>query len=426
MSDSKNKGLDNQQQNKRRSEAVSGSLTGLSFPKSFLLGAGSSAHQVEGNNTKNDWWRFEQEGKMPKSGEACDHYNRYEEDFQIAKKIGLNAIRMSIEWSRIEPKEGKWNTREVAHYKKVLQNLKEQGLTRMVTLHHFTLPTWVADMGGFETKRGVEAFARFAWFVAENLGNEIDLWVTINEPRVYIGHGYMFGIWPPLKKNYFQALNVYLKLIDAHNAAYRAIKEVQPGAMVGIVENFPYNEPFYKKHLLDRGLTKFVDFFSGHYFLTRVRNQIDFIGLNYYFYHRLRFHHRYLGIDANRNRQREHRDDHTEFSRSDMGWRLFPEGLYYLVKQLKRYGKPIYITENGLADARDEFRYDYVKRALKSVMDAMKEGVDVRGYFYWSLTDNYEWADGFWPRFGLAEIDYKTQKRKIRKSAKIFKQIQRV
>jgi len=412
--------------NQRGSIASTGSLTGLKFPKSFLLGAATAAHQVEGNNSKNDWWKYEQMGKLPKSGEACDHYNRYEEDFQIAKKIGLNAIRISIEWSRIEPAEGKWNSKEIEHYKKVLRNLKEQGFTRMVTLHHFTLPTWVANQGGFETKRGVEAFARFAWFVAENLGDEIDLWVTINEPRVYTGQGYIFGVRPPFKKNYLQALNVYLKLIDAHKAAYRAIKEVEPGARVGIVENLPYNEPAYSKHLFDRLLTKFVDFFSGHYFLIRIRNQFDFIGLNYYFYHRLEFHHRYIVLDANRNRNEEFRDDHSEFSRSDMGWRLFPEGLYFLTQQLKKYNKPIYITENGLADAKDTFRYDYIKRALKCLMDSIADGADIRGYFYWSLTDNYEWNDGFWPRFGLVDIDYKTQKRKVRQSARIFKQIKRV
>jgi beta-glucosidase len=400
--------------------------TKLELGKEFLLGAASSAHQVEGNNTKNDWWKYEQMGRLPESGEACDHYNRYEEDFLLAKKIGLNAMRISIEWSRIEPAEGKWNSKEIEHYKKVLQNLKKLGFTRMVTLHHFTLPKWVADFGGFETKRGVEAFARFSWFVAENLGHEIDLWCTINEPRVYAGQGYARGIWPPFKKNYLQALNVYLKLIDAHKAAYRAIKEVQPESKVGVVENLPYNEPFYKKHVFDRALTKVVDFFSGYYFLTRILRESDFIGVNYYFYHRLKFHHKHIGLDANRNREEELRADHSEFSRSDMGWRLLPEGLYYILKQLKRYNKPIYITENGLADEKDEFRYDYIKRTLKCMKDAMAEGIDVRGYFHWSLTDNYEWADGFWPRFGLCEMDYETQKRTIRKSAKIFKQIQRV
>jgi beta-glucosidase len=398
--------------------------TKLQFPKSFLLGGASAAHQVEGNNTKNDWWRFEQEGKLPKSGEACDHYNRYEEDFKLAKKIGLNAIRISIEWSRIEPKEGKWNTKEITHYKKVLRNLKEQGLIRMVTLYHFTMPTWVADQGGFETKRGVEAFARFAWFIAENLGSEIDLWCTINEPRVYTGQGYIYGVWPPFKKNYLLALRVYLNLIEAHKAVFRAIKEVHSKAQVGAVVNIPYNEPFYKKHLLDKALTKLGDFFSGHYFLTRILDEADFIGLNYYFYHRLRFHHKNVCIDKNQNRYPECRDDHSEFSRSDMGWRLFPEGLYYLTQQLKRYQKPIYITENGLADEKDTFRYDYIKRALKSMLDSIKAGADIRGYFYWSLTDNYEWADGYRPRFGLIEMDYKTQKRKIRKSARIFKEIE--
>lgn len=398
--------------------------TKLQFPAKFLLGAASSAHQVEGNNTKNDWWMNEQTGRLPKSGPACDHYNRYEEDFKIAKKLGLNAFRISIEWSRIEPSEGKWNGKEIEHYKKVLKTLKELGMTRMVTLHHFTLPTWVTEFGGFETKRGVEAFARFAWFIAENLGDEIDLWCTINEPRVYIGQGYVNAVWPPFKKNYFQALNAFLKLIDAHKAAYRAIKEVRPEAKVGVVENLPYNEPFSSSHLLDRLLTKFVTFFVNDYFLDRVRNEMDFVGLNYYFYHHLKFHHKHGGQDMNQNRFEEYRHEHSKFIRSDMGWRLFPEGLYHLLKDLKRYKKPIYVTENGLADAKDAHRYEYIKEALAAVKRSMDEGVDVRGYFYWSLTDNYEWADGYWPRFGLVKMDYETQKRTIRDSAKIFKELQ--
>ncbi|MBI2607496.1 MAG: glycoside hydrolase family 1 protein [Candidatus Doudnabacteria bacterium] len=405
-------------------ETKTAQKTRLTFPKGFLLGAAAAAHQVEGNNTKNDWWRAEEEGKLKaKSGLACDHYNRYEEDFQIAKKLGLNALRISIEWSRIEPQEGKWNSKEIEHYRTVLQKMKDLGLTRMVTLFHFTLPVWVADSGGFENQKGVEAFARFAWFVAENLGNEIDLWCTINEPGVYTAMGYRKGLWPPFKKSTVPMISVYLNLIKAHKSAYHAIKEVIPEAQVGIAKNNPYNEPFYRNHWLDRLLTRVVTYIGNHYFLDRIQNECEFIGLNYYFYHQLRFHHKHGGVDMNRNRHEEYRHDHTEFVRSDLGWRLFPEGLYHLLKDLKKYSKPIYITENGLADAKDAHRYNYISEALSATKHAIDEGVDVRGYFYWSLTDNFEWHEGFWPRFGLVEIDYETQKRTVRDSAKIFKEI---
>lgn len=395
--------------------------TKIKLPEGFLLGAASSAYQVEGNNLNADWWKFEQEGRLPKSGDACDHYNRYEEDFGIARDLGMNAFRISIEWSRIEPLENQWNSVAVEHYRKVLKRMKELGLNRMVTLHHFTLPQWLAERGGFENKEGVEAFARFAWFVAHNLGEEIDLWATINEPEVYVGGGYHQGKWPPFKRSLSLAFRVEKNLVEAHKAAYRAIKEALPGAQVGIVKNNVYYEPYRKGNPLDRAAVFLADYFGNHYFLRKVKNQTDFIGLNYYFYDRIK-------LELNKVREMnfnfaQNRPEHDQVPRSDMGWRTFPEGIYHLLTDLKKYGKPIYVTENGIANARDDMRKDFVSEHLYWISEAIKNGADVRGYYYWSLTDNYEWADGFGPRFGLVEIDYQSQARKVRESAAVFKEI---
>lgn len=399
--------------------------TKIALPEGFLLGAATSAHQVEGDNINSDWWHWEQQGKLPKSGIATDHYHKYEEDFEIAKDIGLNAFRISIEWARIEPAEGKFETREVEHYRKVLQSMKTQGLTRMVTLWHFTLPQWVAEKGGFETPQAVEAFTRYAWFIAQNLGDEIDLWCTLNEAELYAGMGYTKGIWPPFKSSYVLTFNVMRNLIQAHKRAYNAIKQAKPQAMVGIAKNAVYYEAYRKRNVLDQIVVFFAKAFGNYYFMDKIRKELDFIGINYYFYNVLRFKLPAGMNEMNNNFLKNRPDDPPEIQRSDMGWRTFPEGLYHVLKDFKKYRKPIYITENGIANARDDMRKDFIKQHLQWLSKAVSEGVDVRGYFYWSLIDNYEWADGYGPLFGLVEVNRETMARKIRPSADVFHELQK-
>jgi beta-glucosidase len=385
--------------------------TKLALPAGFLLGAASAAHQVEGHNIHSDWWHEEQLGKLIKSGDAADHYNRYDEDFAIAKDIGLNAMRISIEWSRIEPIEGQWDKVAIEHYRKVLLKLKELGLTRVVTLHHFTLPQWLAEKHGFETFHGTEAFARFAWFVASNLGDEVDYWVTINEPEIYSGLGFNRGIWPPFKKSLILMLKVYHNLMEAHKAANEAIKKARPNAKVGLAKNNVSYEPARKRNILDRILAGIYNYFGNEYFLNRVKKDLDFIGLNYYFSHDMKM--TWLGPKiANR-----------ELPKSDMGWQTYPRGLYLLLSKLKKYKKPILVTENGIANARDDMRQDFIRQHLQSVSQAIAEGANVQSYFYWSLTDTYEWEHGYDPKFGLVEVNFDTQKRRVRDSAKVFKNI---
>jgi beta-glucosidase len=389
-----------------------GTESKIHLPEGFLLGAATSAHQTEGNNMNSDWWHYEQQGKLPRSGEACDHYNRFEEDFEMAKNIGLNAMRISIEWARIEPVEGKWEPVAIEHYRKVLKKMKQEGLTRMVTLHHFSLPLWLAEKGGFESDAGIESFSRYAWFVAQNLGDEVDLWCTINEPEVYSLMGYYRGMWPPFTKSVLDYIRVYRNFIRIHIAAYEAIKQVKPDAKIGLAKNNTYNQPYRRKNFFDRLLCKAADYFGNRYFLDKTAKHLDFIGLNYYFYKSLK-----LGLNG-----WNVMNDQT-LPKSDMGWSTYPQGIYHLLKDLGRYKKPVYITENGIANATDDMRKDFIEQHLRWTQKAIEEGVDVRGYFYWSLIDNYEWHDGFTRYFGLAEVNYETQERKIRPSAEIFKQI---
>ncbi len=382
------------------------------LPTNFLLGAASSAHQVEGNNTNSDWWHEERLGKLPKSGDAADHYNRFDEDFSLAKSIGLEAMRISIEWARIEPQPNKWDTDAIEHYRKVLQTMKKQGLTRMVTLHHFTLPQWAAERGGFTNKDNVAAFIRYAQYIAEQLGTEIDLWNTINEPEVFTYMSSIRGFWPPFSKSLSRAFFLFRGLAAAHKGAYHAIRAVIPEAQISIAKNNVYNEPF-RNNFLDKTAVALNNWFGNYWFLNKIKNEIDFIGLNYYFYHSLTVTLRGGIVQKN-----------LDGPKSDMGWRTFPEGIYHLLMDLsKKYNKPLYITENGIANARDDMRQDFIREHLYWTNRAIEDGADVRGYFYWSLTDTHEWHDGFGPKFGLIEVNFETQKRTVRPSADVFKQL---
>jgi beta-glucosidase len=397
--------------------------TKITLPKGFLLGAAAAAHQVEGNNINSDWWAEEKKGRVPKSGLATDHYHKYEEDFRIAHEIGLNAFRISIEWARIEPVEGRFEASEVEHYRKVLLKMKELGLTRMVTLHHYTLPLWLAEKGGFESQQATDAFARYAWFIAKNLGNEIDLWCTINEPELYAGMSHSKGVYPPFKKSFFLAFRVIQNLITAHKKAYHAIKQVQPNAQISIAKNCVYYEAFRQNNLIDKLIVWISNTFGNQYFLNKIEKEMDYIGVNYYFYNLMAFSLPTNVTEMNFNFLKNRPNDAPEVQRSDMGWRTFPEGIYHVLTDLKKYRKPIYITENGIANAMDDMRKDFIKQHLSWTAKAISNGADVRGYFYWSLTDNYEWTDGYGPLFGLVEINYETLERKIRPSAHVFKEI---
>lgn len=403
----------------------------LKFPKNFFWGAAVASHQVEGNNLNNwtewekenaehlaceakNYWQEWQKEKFPEmfepqnyiSGKTCDHYNKFHEDFDIAKLLGHNAHRFSIEWSRVEPEEGKFNEKEIEHYRQVLRALRERGIEPFITLWHWTLPLWLRDKGGFKSRKIKYYFSRYAEKIAKEFKNDVKFWITINEPEIYTACSYLAGIWPPQEKNILSYLRVFNNLAAVHNETYKIIKRVSSKTEVGISKNNIYFEA-YKNKLANRFLKKFIDWWWNFYFLNKIKNHYDFIGLNHYFHSRINY-----GFNKNENK-----------IMSDLGRELYPQAIYYILKDLARYKKPIYITENGLADKDDKYREWFISESLKNIERAISEGADVRGYFYWSLTDNFEWDKGFWPRFGLVEIDYKTLKRKIRPSAYAYRDI---
>lgn len=404
--------------------------TNLKFPKNFLWGAAVSSHQVEGGNinTWSEWetqnaarlakqakheWQEWQQRKFPEmfdaknyiSGATCDHYYKFKEDFDIAKSLGLNALRISFEWSRIEPEQGKFNQQEIDHYKEVIQTLRQRGLEPFVTLWHWPLPLWVQKQGGLKNQKIKRYFSEYAKKVARELHGEVKFWITLNEPDLYALNGYLRGIWPPQEKSFYSFLKVFMNLIWAHRAVYTAIKAIDSSAQIGIAKNVLSFEA-QPRTILNIFFKKITEFFGSFLFFNKTWFYSDFIGVNYY-------QHKRIGKKTNIDQS----------NASDLGWELYPQGIYSVLKNLQRYKKPIYITEHGIADKDDTRRQQFLTETLKNVKKAMDENVDVRGYFHWSLLDNFEWDKGFWPRFGLVEIDYKTFERKIRNSAYYYKDI---
>lgn len=403
----------------------------LTFPKKFLWGAATSAHQVEGN-THNQWtvWELEhaktkavqaphqwgdldsweyiaKEATDPQtyvSGSGADHYSRYEEDFDLLQKMNMNAFRFSVEWSRVEPTEGAWSVEAIEHYKQYVAELKRRGIEPVVTLFHFTLPTWFTALGGFEKRANVKYFLRFADKIIHELGSSVRLVVTINEPEIYAHESYQAGNWPPnatSKRLYLRVLN---NLAYAHNQTAQHIHGINRRYKVSIAKNSAY---YYAGDdaVLSQKSAGIMQYTNDDYFLRKVVKTCDFLGVNYYFSNRV------YGYRVHNPNERL----------SDLGWDLNPAHIQFALERLyEKYGLPILVTENGLADANDENRQWWLTQTLIGMQKAMDNGVRLDGYLHWSLLDTLEWDKGFWPRFGLSHVDYQTKERTLRPSALWF------
>lgn len=397
------------------------------FPDGFLWGTATSSYQVEGGNINADWWHWEHlDGKISdntRSGDCVDHYNRYKEDFDIAKNhLHNNSHRLSVEWSRLEPEEGVWDDKEFDHYRKVLMDLKKRDMSVMLTIHHFTNPKWLADNGGWEKRSVVKKFLRFVKKVVEELGEYVDFWCTINEPVVYVLQGYIFVEWPPQKKSKIKAGLVLLNMARAHKGAYKIIhkwgRHRSSKIMVGIANNVSSFATYRKHSFLDSILTSVIDRATNHLFYTLSGKKThDYLGLNYYFHFRMRSASAFI-----RTAFGKPVDEIAEatFESSDIGWELFPHGIFDVCMDFAGYNKPIYITENGLATTNDDKRIRVIVGYLLQLHYAIESGADIRGYFHWSLLDNFEWAKGFTPTFGLVSVDRDTMKRKPLPSAEVY------
>jgi beta-glucosidase len=410
------------------------------FPRGFLWGTATAAHQVEGGNTNNNWYRWEQtEGKIihgDQSGRACDWWGgRWKEDLDRAAETNQNAHRLSIEWSRIQPELDRWDEHALDNYRDIIRGIVERKMTPCVTLHHFTDPLWLTDMGGWQNEQAPAFFEKYVRRVVEALKEYVSLWVTINEPNVYVFSGYLFGSFPPGQKSLPEAWKTAVQLIKGHAAAYHAIHAIQPEARVGLSINYRMFQPAVNWSPFDRLAADiqhqaFNNSFThaardGHLKMMTYSQNIpqaahtqDFIGLNYYTRDYTRFDLFSPGTSFLKNFYgKEDELSSTGFLAN------VPEGFYHGFKWALQYQLPIIVTENGVEDNQDTLRPKYILEHIHQVWRAVNFNWPVKGYFHWSLVDNFEWERGWSQRFGLWGLDPSTQQRIRRKSVDLYAEI---
>ncbi len=406
------------------------------FPPDFRWGVATAAHQVEGNNTNNQWWAWEQEPGRIKQGHrselACNWWENAEADFDLAARLGLNALRLSIEWSRVEPQRGYLDPAALERYAELLQALRVRGIEPLVTLQHFSNPLWLEEMGGWENIETPRLFARYVEHTVKALGEYADFWCTINEPNVYTYMGYVAGEFPPGKQDLKIARIVLRNQLQAHALAYRAIHRLQPQARVGLAHNFRHFDPQNPRRPLDRlaawvqdlafNRTTLDTLRTGWWTLPLgfgptlgLRRTLDWIGVNYYTRDLVAFD---PGARDTAFGRASHADD-AELLDGGYG-ELYPAGLFRALQRLRKFDLPIYVTENGIPDADDDQRPRALLLHLHQMWKAIQFNYPVHGYYHWTLTDNFEWAEGWTLRFGLIELDPETQARSPRPSADLY------
>lgn len=440
-------------------------MSKINFPKDFVWGTATAAYQIEGAYNEDGrgesiWDRFCHTPGMVENGDtgdiACDHYHRYEEDIKIMKEMGIKSYRYSIAWPRIFPEgKGKPNQKGLDFYKRITNLLLENGITPAVTLYHWDLPQKLQDIGGWANRDVTDYFAEYAGEVFRNLGDTVPTWITHNEPFVVAILGNMLGLHAPGIKDLKTTLDVSHNLLLSHGKALSLFREMNIDGKIGICLNFSSKYPASEKPEdiraaeLSFGVVGrwFADpVFKGHYpqdVLEYYKNRgvlhtfpeedmkiinqpIDFLALNYYTSEFIRYDAElgFTGI----NPQLEN------FDRTEMGWIIYPQGLYDLLTRLDRdYGKPdLIISENGAAfkdevnsngRVEDTRRIKYLADHLTQAQKAIESGVNLKGYYLWSLMDNFEWAFGYTKRFGIVHVDYETQKRTIKDSGHWYKEV---
>jgi len=392
----------------------------LKFPANFLWGAATSAYQVEGDNSNCDWWEWEKNtGFKQPSANACRHYELYPEDFDLVKQLHHNAHRLSIEWSRVEPDKGDFSAEEIFHYQKVILALKERNITPIVTLHHFTNPLWFVQIGSWQAKSKGNYFLEYVEQIVDALSENVTYWVTFNEPLVYLYYSYILGDWPPQEKSIFTAKKVIDNIISTHVKAYKIIHDIYrrknlPRPYVSIAKNTQAFMP-----CIPSPGNKLAAFLRDRFYnlelisILKRKKSLDYIGINYYSRGLVELN----GWGLDHLFMDTCQKNHSRLKKNSMGWDIYPQGLLDVLLEFKKFGLPLFILENGICTPDDNLRWDYIREHLQKVHLAMKQGIDVLGYLYWSLLDNFEWDKGFTPRFGLIDVDYNTYKRTIRKSA---------
>jgi beta-glucosidase len=390
-------------------------------PRHFLCGAATASHQVEGGNVHNDWWEYEQAGRLPfKSGEACRHFERYESDFDLARSLGHNAHRFSLEWSRIEPARGQWDRQALGHYERVVDALLQRGLEPILTLHHFTNPAWFARAGGWTARDSVACFRRYVEYVAPVLLDRVRFVITLNEPTVFVKRAYVVGDWPPCRPGAWrEGLLAMRNQCRAHAAAYDVLHRVRHDVQVGLAHSAPYVQPQDSGRRLDRIVAAARDFVLNdlcfHLLPGRPADVLDFIGLNYYTRQLVTWRRGGMASLVGAEVKAAAGERTRRFN--SMNWEIYPDGLRAILRRFARHGLPLLVTENGMSTDDEVERDRFLAEHLAALEAARSEGLPVFGYLYWTLMDNFEWTEGLRARFGLAAVDFATQERTPRPAA---------
>jgi beta-glucosidase len=379
--------------------------TAATFPDGFRWGTATAAHQIEGGNWNNDWWRWEHTpgtGCQEPSGDACDSWDRWPEDVALLRELGLTDYRFSIEWSRIEPEDGEHGTAALDHYVRQCEALLEAGIEPVVTFHHFTTPRWLADQGGWANPVTADRFAAFCERAAGRLAGVMRRACTINEPNIVATMGYLLGVFPPGVQDRDQRHRANEVFVDAHRKAVDAIRAAAPGVPVGLTLSMDDYQA------VDGGESKrdHIRRSMEDVFLEATGGD-DFVGVQTYSRAR-------IGPDG-----RLPAEDGVPTL--PMGYEYYPQALEATIRRAWEVTKgevPILVTENGIGTDDDAQRIAYVRTALEGVLACLADGIDVRGYTCWSLLDNFEWLFGYGPRFGIVDCDRTTFARTPKESAR--------
>lgn len=424
------------------------------FPENFLWGSATAATQIEGAWNEDDKvpsiWDNAPENKI-KNGEdchvACDHFHRMKDDVALMKKLGLKSYRFSINWCRVMKEGNILNEKGMKFYSELVDELISAGIEPLVTIYHWDLPQWVQDIGGWQSKRIVPLFADYTKVVVDALSDRVKYWIPMNEPQCFIMNGHMTGVHAPFIKKYLSLSNTTRNCLMAFHASAEVIRkyaETEPkigiamaascyipeseseedidkarkdtfNSIYGSMSNKWWGDPLF----LGKPVNNFGVYRTRRKDMPKIQTKLDFIGLNVY--------------APNIKNQKKAKIDYPENRRNQMGWVIDGRCLYWTIRFFsERYHLPILVTENGLChndivngngEIEDDKRIDFIKEYLSGVKRALNEDIEIMGYQYWSLMDNFEWAEGYEPRFGLIFIDYKTQNRIIKKSGYFYSEL---
>lgn len=413
----------------------------LEFPQDFVFGVATAAYQVEGH-IENDWSEWERAGKLKdpamRCGKSVDHWNRYEEDLSLIQNVSATAYRMSLEWARIEPRRGQFDDNVLAAYRQRVLRLRELGIRPIITLHHYTHPSWFHREAPWHEPECLPAWRRYVKACAEVLRGTDPMIITFNEPMPLILGGYLQGLIPPGINEGKKASLAVTHLAMAHIIARAELRSALGEVPMGISQNVLSFAPDRFWHPIDRALTRLASWNYNHAFIDALhtgklrlsmpgvmsakvdlpggRESMDFIGINYYTRAHLRFVPRKPFLEF------VYLDKHQR-GLTHIGWEDYPEGFGQILLEMRQYGKPVWVTENGIDDRDGNRRPNYLYEHWKQLLQARKQGVDIRGYLYWSLMDNFEWLEGWGPRFGLYQVDFNTLERKATAACHYFKRV---